>query len=132
MTPRCFLVVDDDPAVRQALEKAITRRGDQVLLASSGEQACVILGQHAVHAVLLDLRMPMMSGQTVFHVILTQWPHLASRVIILSADPEAQEHHEWLRMYSLPVMSKPFELTQVFRVLDAIVADDQRLQANGH
>jgi CheY-like chemotaxis protein len=127
---RSVLVVDDEPAVRRALEKALTRRGHKVLLATSGEQACDLLATQTVDAILMDLRMPSMSGQTLFHVILSQWPHLASRVAIMSGDPDADDQQEWLQLYHLPVISKPFELHLVFEMVDLITAAERR-QANG-
>ena len=128
MNTRRILVVDDEPAVRRALEKALTRNGFTVFLANSGEQACELLTSESVDAVLMDLRMPSMSGQTLFHVILTQWPKLASRVAIMSGDPEDQQ--EWLELYDLPVLAKPFELARVFGMIDMLTAVERR-QANG-
>ncbi len=125
------LIVDDEPAVRRALEKALTRRGHTVFLAPSGEQACELLAAQSVDAILMDLRMPGMSGQTLFHVILSQWPSLAARVAIMSGDPEAEDQQEWLQMYHLPVLAKPFELFRVFEMVDMLTAAERRQQANG-
>jgi len=128
MTGLRVLVVDDEPAVRRALEKALTRAGHYVCLASSGEEACQFLGKESVDAILMDLRMPSMSGQTLFHLILSQWPHLVPRVAIMSGDPEDQQ--EWLAMHNLPVLSKPFELARVFGMIDMLSAAERR-QATG-
>jgi CheY-like chemotaxis protein len=130
MMPRTVLVVDDEPAVRRALDKALTRRGHRVVLATSGEQACDLLATESVDAILMDLRMPSMSGQTLFHVILSQWPHLASRVAIMSGDPDSEDQQEWLQLYHLPVIPKPFELNAVFEMVDMISAAERR-KANG-
>jgi CheY-like chemotaxis protein len=121
VTPIRILVVDDEPPVRRTLERALTRQGHTVLTASSGESACDVLGQHEVDAILLDLRMPTMSGQTLYHVILTQWPTLARRVIIMSGDPESGDHEGWLALYQLPVIAKPFELERIYTALDGLV-----------
>ena len=131
MKPRRVLIVDDEPAVRRALEKALTRAGHVVLLAPSGEQACELLSVQQVDAVLMDLRMPSMSGQTLFHVILSQWPRLAARVAVMSGDPDAEEEQEWLTLYGLPVIAKPFELARVFEMVEHLCAEAERRQANG-
>ena len=130
MNTRSVLVVDDEPAVRRALEKALTRRGHTVFLATCGEQACELLTSQSVDAILMDLRMPTMSGQTLFHVILSQWPHLAARVAIMSGDPDADDQQEWLQLYQLPVLPKPFELHRVFDMVDVLTAAERR-QVNG-
>jgi two-component system, sensor histidine kinase len=130
MNTRSVLVVDDEPAVRRALEKALTRRGHTVFLATCGEQAIELLTSQSVDAILMDLRMPTMSGQTLFHVILSQWPQLAARVAIMSGDPDADDQQEWLQLYQLPVIPKPFELDRVFDMVDMLTAAERR-QVNG-
>ena len=72
MSTRTALVVDDFLSVRAVLARALERRGWKVFLAASGEEACEILKAHEIDAVAMDLRMPTMSGQTLFHVIVTQ------------------------------------------------------------
>jgi len=71
------LVVDDEAPIRRTLERALGRKGYSVVVASSGEAACSVLTTQTVDVILLDLRMPTMSGQTFYHVVLTQWPQLA-------------------------------------------------------
>lgn len=129
--PLTVLVVDDEAPVRRTLERALTRQGHSVILASSGESACSVLtGQPQVDAVLLDLRMPTMSGQTLYHVILTQWPQLADKVIVMSGDPDAGDHDSWLEIYDLPVIPKPFELQSIYTMLDDLAAG-RRHRARG-
>lgn len=130
MKLRRVLVVDDEPAVRRALEKALTRAGHTVLLAPSGEQACEMLQSQVVDAILMDLRMPGMSGQTLFHVILSQWPPMAARIAVMSGDPEAEEEQEWLTLYQLPVIGKPFELSRVFDMVERLCVEAERRQAS--
>lgn len=130
MKPRRVLIVDDEPAVRRALEKALSRAGHTVLLAPSGEQACELLAVQQVDAILMDLRMPSMSGQTLFHVILSQWPWLASRIAVMSGDPDAEDQQEWLAIYRLPVLGKPFELARVFDMVEHLCGEAERRQAN--
>ena len=129
--PMAVLVVDDEPAIRRALERALKRWGHNVHLATSGDAACEILGMYAVNLVLMDLRMPGMSGQTLFHSIVARWPQLVSRVIVMTGDPEAEDHHDWLRHHNLPMLMKPFELAQLERVVGEVVtaeAERRRLQ----
>jgi len=127
---RSILVVDNYRNIREVLGQALRRWGHQVHLASSGEEACEILRHTAIDVILMDLRMPAMSGQTLYHVIISQWPELRYRVIVMTADPEAPDHEPWLRLYGLPVVSKPFTLDEVSTLLDAMSAGEPR-EANG-
>jgi len=130
MSARTILVVDDEDGIRRVLSRVITRMGHTVQTATSGEEACELLGTVQVDAVLMDLRMPTMSGQTLFHMIATQWPHLAGRVIIMSGDPDAEDHEDWLDLHDLPVLTKPFEIDQVTDLITRLTAEERR-EANG-
>ncbi len=61
----CVLVVDDEPAIRHALELILRRRGYEVLLATDGEQALRALETHRPDLVVLDVLLPGTDGLTV-------------------------------------------------------------------
>ncbi len=123
-----ILVADDEPGIRRVLSRALESSGYTVLLATSGEEACELLAAREIDLVMMDLQMPSMSGQTLYHMIATQWPHLATRVVVMSGDLEA--HEDWLSMHDLPVIPKPFELTQVLDLIRRLTASERR-EANG-
>jgi len=56
------LVVDDEPAVREALERALRIEGYRVSLAGDGEQALASIEEHTPDAVVLDILMPRLDG----------------------------------------------------------------------
>jgi two-component system, OmpR family, response regulator MprA len=56
------LVVDDEPAVRSALERALRLEGYDVELASDGAEALHRLSLHSPDAVVLDVLMPHVDG----------------------------------------------------------------------
>jgi two-component system, OmpR family, response regulator MprA len=57
-----ILVVDDEPAVRQALARALALERYEIALAADGEEALELLVEGTYEAVLLDILMPRMSG----------------------------------------------------------------------
>jgi two-component system response regulator MprA len=57
-----ILVVDDEPAVREAVERALRLDGHDVLLAADGGQALASLDERAPDAVVLDVLMPRVDG----------------------------------------------------------------------
>jgi DNA-binding NtrC family response regulator len=115
--PLAVLVVDDEPAIRRALERALKRWGHTVHLATNGEAAIEVLSDQPVDLVVMDLRMPGMSGQTLFHSIAARWPQLVERVIVMTGDLEAEDHYDWLKQHDLPILMKPFELKQLETLL---------------
>ncbi|MEM1418732.1 MAG: response regulator, partial [Myxococcota bacterium] len=56
------LVVDDDEAVREVLERALTKEGYEVRTASNGEEALERLAENRPGLLLLDLMMPKVDG----------------------------------------------------------------------
>jgi DNA-binding NtrC family response regulator len=123
-------VVDDYPSVRKVLGIALERRGFTVFLAGSGEEACEILKEHSVDLVLMDLRMPRMSGPTLFQMILSRWPHLRSRVLVMSGDVEINNDQAWLSIYNLPTIRKPFGMNEIADLIESLMSEGP-LEANG-
>ena len=130
MRNAAILVVDDYRAVRRALGRALESVGYTVFLAASGEEALGILREHHMDAVVLDLQMPVMSGQTLFHVVIGKWPELKAKVLIMTGDARAEEKEKWLKLYDLPVVKKPFALGEVITLIDVLTTDEPR-EANG-
>jgi CheY-like chemotaxis protein len=130
MKNAAILVVDDYKAVRRALGRALESVGYTVYLAASGEEALVILREHHMDAVVMDLHMPVMSGQTLFHVLISKWPELKAKVLIMTGDAKAEEKETWLKLYDLPIVKKPFALGEVITLIDVLTKDEPR-EANG-
>ena len=113
MTARTVLVVDDERALRRVIARALDGAGYRTLEAASGEEACELLRAEPVDVLLVDLRMPGMSGQTLFHAVSAEWPELTSRVIVMSGDPDAPDTAGWLDYHRLPVLPKPFDVSDL-------------------
>ncbi|PIQ88445.1 MAG: hypothetical protein COV72_08270 [Candidatus Omnitrophica bacterium CG11_big_fil_rev_8_21_14_0_20_42_13] len=62
MIKRRILVVDDNPNERAAVERVLLRSGYEVIQATSGREALLILNQRKIDCVLLDHLMPDMDG----------------------------------------------------------------------
>lgn len=57
-----ILVVDDEPAVRQALARALALENYEIALAADAAQALDLLREGSYEAILLDIMMPGISG----------------------------------------------------------------------
>src|SRR5687768_13022206 len=63
MTAMKILVVEDDEGVAEALQLALEDHYE-VLLAANGREALAVLATTKVDAIILDLMMPIMDGET--------------------------------------------------------------------
>jgi two-component system response regulator (stage 0 sporulation protein F) len=103
-----LLIVDDEPHIREILETYFKGRGIEVLSASSGPEALAIVKKERPHLMLLDLRMPGMSGLDVLKSVraLDQ----GVEVIMITANGELELARETLREGACDYVMKPFDL----------------------
>jgi PAS domain S-box-containing protein len=76
------LVVDDDAAVREYMERFLEREGYRVITAADGLQALALAREHHPTAITLDVMMPQVDGWTVLAAIKGD-PALADIPVIL-------------------------------------------------
>jgi CheY-like chemotaxis protein len=109
--PIHVLVVDDDDDVRETIELALEAEGFQVRGASNGREALAALdGQVPPPVMLLDLRMPIMSGWEVIDTLRTAGRLAEVPIIVCTSSPDESPH-------GLPVVAKPIELAGMVRAI---------------
>lgn len=88
MEPIRVLVVDDELFVGDLMQEYLTLSGYSVTTASNGKDALAAFSEIKPHIVILDIRMPGMSGMEVLKTIKQNSPETG--VVMLSAygDPE--------------------------------------------
>jgi CheY-like chemotaxis protein len=104
------LLVDDDEDIREAVAEVIDMVGCSVQLAENGAEALVKLRQWKPCVVIVDLRMPVMTGDELI-AIMKQDPELASLPIVVStSSPERAPR-------GLPVLPKPIDIDALWKLL---------------
>lgn len=107
---RRVLVVDDEPAIRAAITAFLRSLGHEVEAVASGREALARTGARDFDCVLLDLRMPDMSGDSVFAELRASAPELANRVVFVTGDVQSEATRRFLEASGRPVLTKPFLL----------------------
>ncbi len=112
------LVVDDDEDIGEAIEIILESRGYRCVVARDGEAALNLMRTHPLpQVVLLDMMMPIMSGEE-FRIAQLQDPRLATvPVIVMTADATAEE-----RVASLGVskfLRKPLRIDELISAMRA-------------
>ena len=125
------LVVDDEPALRQALERAIRSFGYDVATAADPASAYLLLAEAEFDAVLLDLRLRHTMGDAFYLALVRQWPYLRHRVILMSGDPWSMQDTWPPELLACPVLAKPFSLQGLAGLLSQIVSQGMRKQNGG-
>jgi DNA-binding response OmpR family regulator len=131
-----ILVVDDEPALRRTLERALRSHQYEVVAVADPHSAYQILGESSFDLVLLDLRLPQMPGDTLFLAIVRRWPQLLGRVILMSGDPLPQQPEWPLELAACPVLHKPFSLDTLVKTVGDVLASAEPqsdfLEGNGN
>jgi signal transduction histidine kinase/CheY-like chemotaxis protein len=113
------LVVDDEPAVRRLLSKILSGAGHEVDAVPDGRGALEHLSSRRYGLVLLDVRMPGMSGIEVYEQAKQVAESIASRTIFLTGDVMAAETQRFLDQTGAPAITKPFHAREVLQIIDA-------------
>jgi CheY-like chemotaxis protein len=127
--PRLF-VIDDEPSIRAAISRFLTRRGWEVEEAEDGRVALDMLlhsEPNRYDVVMCDLRMPHLSGAELHRELLENRPDLAQRVIFSTGDVASSEAASFLAGSERPVIEKPFELARLEELLAQVRATSSSL-----
>jgi two-component system, OmpR family, alkaline phosphatase synthesis response regulator PhoP len=101
-----ILVVEDDRAVQKALKRLFEAEGFAVEISADGKAALEAYRASAPAAVVLDLRLPTMSGRDVCQEIKQQAPTLP--IIVLSAASDVSDKVLLLELGADDYVTKPF------------------------
>jgi len=114
-----ILVCDDEPAVRDALERALRLEGYEVDLARDGEEALAALAQRPASAVVLDLLMPGLDGIEVCRRLRSGGD--ATPILVLTARSGVADRVEGLDAGADDYLVKPFALEELLARLRALL-----------
>ena len=114
------LVVDDEPEVGEMLRDVLVQLGYTVKLAVRGAEGLKLVPVFEPDVVLLDLRMPEMSGVEVLDHLRHDRPTL--RVVILTGNEDVELARATLRAGAFDYLSKPCSIDVIARVVAAAVA----------
>jgi len=115
-----ILVVDDEQIVCDLLDAALTGRGYSCTTVLSGRRAVVELESKKYDVVLLDIRLPGMSGIDVLHEIWVNHPETAA--IMITAIDDTSTAVEAMKWGASDYIVKPFDIDRVIASIDTALA----------
>src|SRR5438876_7307660 len=108
--PKTVLIVDDDEGMRDTLA-AILRRDYRVLTVASGEAALNLLKQEDVDLVLLDVRLPGISGFDVLRIVKENYSLI--ECIMISAINEVETAVQAMKHGAYHYITKDFDYDEL-------------------
>ncbi len=122
-----ILIVEDDRAVQKALKHLFISSGYGVEVARDGKSGLESLAAATPSAVVLDLRLPGISGQDVCREIKTKLPSLP--VVVLSASADVVDKVLLLEIGADDYVTKPFSPRELLARVQASMRRSSRLAA---
>jgi two-component system, NtrC family, response regulator HydG len=124
-----ILLVDDDAAFRQIMANELNRLGHTVTTAPTGEEAIARVAAEEPEVVLLDLRLPGMSGIDALSAIHTSAP--TTEVIVLTGHGSIDTAIESIRIGAFDYVQKPCPLAELdLRIQRAMEHRELRQRTN--
>jgi len=120
------LIVDDEPGVRSALQRALALERHDVQLAQDGQQALDLLATSAFDAIVLDVAMPRVDGLEVCRRLRSAGDR--TPVLMLTARDAIDDRVDGLDAGADDYLVKPFALRELLARLRALL---RRLEPEG-
>lgn len=127
------MVVEDDPALREALCDTLQLANYDVLVAASAEDAVMQLGRQAdVRMIVSDVNMGVMSGHDLLREVKKSWPHIP--MLLITAYASISDSVDAMRSGAVDYLVKPFApatlIEAVGRHVGTVTSPDDEPVAN--
>jgi len=109
------LVVDDEVANLESLQRIFEREGMRAFTATSGQKALEICRQHRVHVVLTDLMMPGMDGVSLIKALATVAPDVEA--VVMTAYGTVETAVQAMREGAYDFVEKPLKRVQIVKTV---------------
>ncbi len=122
-----ILIVDDDHQLRMSFERLLAAEGYDVRVASSGEAGIAAVREAIPDLVIMDVRMPGISGLEAYAALREIEPRLP--VIIMTAFGTTDIAIEATKMGAYDYILKPFDIPDILRLIEKAVAAGRSMRA---
>ena len=110
--------MDDEAVVRNGIKRALQNRDIPSTLATNGREALDLLDHQAFDLVLLDIRMPDMSGMEVLKKIRSR--HNNTQIVMITGYPTIDTAVQCIKLGAVDYLVKPFRLDDLEAALKKI------------
>jgi DNA-binding NtrC family response regulator len=121
-----MMLVDDEERFLSTTKKLISRKGYDVVTASSGAEALEELGSSNIHVVILDVKMPGMDGMETLKAIKKKYPLV--EVIMLTGHGTVESAVDGLKSGATDYLMKPTDVNELIKKAEEAFEKRQRLE----
>jgi DNA-binding response OmpR family regulator len=113
------LIVDDDPLLCLALERALSRKGYSAQSVHSGSEALALLEREPQDVMVLDMILPGISGPEVMQRAREMWPDML--IVILTGQASLDSAIEAVRQGAADYLHKPIRIQQAADAISVVL-----------
>ena len=110
------LLVEDEPALAEAVSDALTDAGFQVDRVRNGQDALERVRGNRFDLVICDLRMARLDGQAFYRAVAATAPDLHRRIVFVTGDVLAADSEAFLEESGCRWLRKPYRLGDLLRL----------------
>jgi len=119
-----MMIVDDEERFLSTTSKLLLRKGYEVVTATSGAEALDKLRDEEIHVVILDVKMPGMSGIATLEEIRRRFPLV--EVIMLTGHATMESAVDGLRSGATDYLMKPTDIDEIIQKAEEAFSKRQR------
>ncbi|HEY49167.1 MAG TPA: PAS domain S-box protein [Dehalococcoidia bacterium] len=116
-----ILVVDDEPAVLQFMSKVLSEEGYEVETVDNANEALAMINSKRYSLILLDIKMPGMSGIELYESIGKIARSLTKRVLFITGDVLGADTEDFMKKAKAHYIPKPFDIEQLRKEIKRII-----------
>ena len=118
MTRWSALMVDDNPAMREAIARSLARRGCAVTTVADAAEALASLRRQSFDVIVTDLNMPERGGLWLWRQAVVLRPELRGRFVLIASEPLPDPRAMDLFLESERFLLKPLSLDTLWRLVE--------------
>ena len=122
------LIVEDDPAILDAIAYSLARDGYEVLTAIDGVAALEVARERKPDAIVLDVMLPRMSGLDVCRILRAEMP---VPILLLTARDSEADRVQGLEIGADDYLTKPFSMRELRARVASLLRRDALSRAAG-
>ncbi len=113
-----ILIVDDEPIVRHFLSEMLTTQGHEVETVDNATDAFKMIGSEGYSHILLDIKLPGMSGIELYKILKEKYQSVAKKVIFITGDTMGVDTRDFFSKTKARYISKPIDVQQLNKLIE--------------
>jgi heterodisulfide reductase subunit A len=118
------LIVDDEPIVRESIRDWLKNAGYEVYTAASGEEALSLVEKQDFGVIVIDVRLPGITGIKALTEVKQQKPQIKS--IVITAYPSAELAAEAIKLGAVDYLVKPVNPDDLEKLIQSTLLEYEK------